>query len=263
MPSSVSTVALTSRERRAFILRRLHSLSGAVPLGAFLIVHLWTTSQAMAGKEAFEEAIGLEDAPLTLCLEVLFIYVPLIFHAGYGIKLMLDGRPNPVRYSLAKNWGYLMQRVTGIIALLFIIYHTWQFRAQVLLGRMDKADLFGELCAALSSTVWGGIPLVAFAYLVGVAACAFHFSNGLYGFCFSWGVTLSERATRLASTAFGVLGLGLFLGGALTVIYCATGSVPFLTGNGAAERNTSQTAQHPAVAARLRATPVTHHAGAG
>jgi succinate dehydrogenase/fumarate reductase cytochrome b subunit (b558 family) len=170
--------------------------------------------------------LARHDWPLLVLLEVLFVYLPLMFHAGYGVKIILEGRPNPLSYRFAKNWGHLMQRVTGLVALAFISVHVFQFRVPVLLGQLEPTDLFSTQCASLSSTVWGGVPVNAAAYLVGVAACAFHFSNGLYGFCFSWGITPSERGARIASTAFGLMGLLLFAYGALTVIYFATGSAP-------------------------------------
>jgi succinate dehydrogenase / fumarate reductase, cytochrome b subunit len=61
-------------------------------------------------------------------------------------------------------------------------------------------------------------------YIVGIAASVFHLANGLWGFCFSWGITVSRRAQRSAATVFGLLGLVLFLLGANTAIYFATGS---------------------------------------
>jgi succinate dehydrogenase / fumarate reductase cytochrome b subunit len=89
---------------------------------------------------------------------------------------------------------------------------------------MTRADLFQQLCASMSSTSHWGVPVAAMFYLLGIAACTFHLANGLYGVCFSWGVTTSERATRLAAGAFGVFGIVLFALGANTIIYFATGS---------------------------------------
>lgn len=235
--SAPNTDLETTRERRRFVLRKLHSLAGAVPLGAFLVLHLWTTAHGMNGREAYERAVAESyDRPLFVVLELVFVYVPLLFHAGYGLQILVSGRPNVRRYPTAKNWGYVMQRVTGVLALAFIVYHAGQFRLPVLLGTMEPTDFFPQLCASLSSTSWGGLPLVAAAYLIGVAACAFHFSNGLVGFCFSWGLTVSEKATRRASTFFGIVGLALFAYGALTVIYFATGAVPTVLGARSADR---------------------------
>jgi succinate dehydrogenase/fumarate reductase cytochrome b subunit (b558 family) len=229
-------LAEAKRERLTFLLRRLHSLSGALPLGGFLVLHTWTSAHALSGRAAYDQAVlARYDWPLLVLLEFLFVYFPLAFHAGYGVKIILEGRPNPLRYRFAKNWGHMMQRVTGLVALLFIVMHVWQFRVPLLLGKLEATDLFSEQCASLSSTLWGGVPVNAAATLIGVAACAFHFSNGLYGFCFSWGITPSERGARALGTVFGLMGLFLFAYGALTVIYFATGSAPTWLGARGAE----------------------------
>ena len=51
-----SETGSTSVERRENSLRRLFSLVGVVPLGVFMVVYLWTTANAMRGREAFESA---------------------------------------------------------------------------------------------------------------------------------------------------------------------------------------------------------------
>jgi succinate dehydrogenase/fumarate reductase cytochrome b subunit (b558 family) len=194
-------------------------------VGSFLLLHLWTNAHALQGKHAFDEAVAeLNRLPYLIVIEVLVIGVPLLLHAVIGLKLTLQARSNVGRYPTTRNWMYLLQRVSGVVTLGFIAYHLYALRIQVALGKMDKADFFDELCSSMSATVGPGIPVVALAYLLGVAASVLHFSNGLYGFCFSWGITRSRRATRLASGAFGLLGLALFVLGANTVIYFATGT---------------------------------------
>ena len=49
------------------------------------------------------------------------------------------------------------------------------------------------------------------------------FANGLWGFCFSWGITVSRRSQRLAASAFGLVGLAVFFLGLNTVVHFATG----------------------------------------
>ena len=120
--------------------------------------------------------------------------------------------------------------MTGLIALVFIAYHLYDLRGRVLLGYMTEADVFPALSAKLSSTTSWGIPLAAVAYLAGVAATVFHFTTGLFAFCISWGYVASARGTRIARTACGALGVVLFLIGASTVVYYATGSRYFFTG---------------------------------
>lgn len=214
-----------SKTRRAFWTRKLHSLTGVVPIGIFLAVHLYTYSRAIEGRRAFDATIrDIYDTPYLLLLEAFGIYLPLFFHAAYGIKISLEARPNLGAYPYAKNWSYTMQRVTGLVTLVFIAYHLWQFRIPVASGELARTDLFDELCASMSETSALGIPATALAYLAGIAAATYHLASGLYGFCFSWGITTSRRASRLASGVFGLFGVALFLLGANTILYLATGS---------------------------------------
>lgn len=216
---------LASREHRAFLYRKLHSLSGVIPVGFYLVLHLWTNAKAMQGQQVFDDAVSeISHTPYLVVLEALGIWIPILFHGIYGIKIALEGRPNASRYPYSRNWMYTLQRITGIVAFAFIAYHFWELRVQVSLGHMEKADFFQHLCSSLSSTTRSGIPVLAIFYLVGVAAAVFHFANGLYGFCFSWGITVSRRATRIGAVVFGLFGLALFVMAANTVIFFATGS---------------------------------------
>lgn len=225
MSQTESRGQLSSQDRRPFVWRKLHSLTGVVPVGVFLLFHLWTNAQALQGKQAFDEAVAeINRLPYLVLIEVLLIAVPLLLHAAIGLKITLMARSNVSRYPTTRNWMYLLQRLSGVVTLAFVAYHLYALRIQVALGKMDKADFFQELCSSMSATMGPGIPVVALVYLVGVAAAVLHFSNGLYGFCFAWGITRSRRATRIVSGAFGLLGLALFVLGANTVIYFATGT---------------------------------------
>jgi hypothetical protein len=55
-----------------------------------------------------------------------------------------------------------------------------------------------------------------------------HFANGLWGFSFSWGLCVSRRSQRLFAATFAALGAVVFVLGANTVLYFATGA-RFLT----------------------------------
>jgi len=213
--------------RRRDLLRRAHSLSGALALGAFLLTHLWTQGQALGGSSAYGNAITPPGGhpKAWLVVELLFVYAPLLFHAGYGVSVALQRHEGLGPYPYRKSWAWLLQRVTGLVALLFIIYHVWQFRFQVWTGHMEEQDFFPALCAAMSST-WWGIPVISFGYLVGTAACIAHFCNGLSGFCFFWGVTRTRRAIRVTSWALGFMGFVLFGYSCMSIVYLATGSTP-------------------------------------
>ncbi len=216
---------LSSRERRAFVLRKLHSLTGVMPVGVYLVFHLWTNAKVMQGRHAFDAAVSeIDGLPYLTLVEVLGIGLPLLYHAVFGIAIALEARPNLKRYPTNRNWTYVMQRVTGVALLAFLVFHVLTLRVPVATGTMDKADLFPALCDALSSTTSGGVPAIAIVYLLGTAAAAYHFAVGLTGFCFSWGITVSRRANQVVSGVFALVGLALFTIGASTIIYYATGS---------------------------------------
>jgi succinate dehydrogenase/fumarate reductase cytochrome b subunit len=149
-----------------------------------------------------------------------------MFHAGYGVWLTTRASPNVGRYPLARNWMYILQRVTGILTLLFVIYHLWEFRLQKAFYGMGTEAFYGTLQAHMSST-WHGIPCVALLYLTGIAAATFHFANGLSTFCFGWGIAITRPAQKRLGLVFGVFGACLFFLGADTVVWFATGSALF------------------------------------
>src|SRR5689334_19026972 len=210
--------------RRSFVLRRLHSLCGVFPVGVFLLSHLWTNAKALKGQPAFDRAVAdINHLPLLPALEIFGIFLPLAFHAGYGVVLALEGRVNVGRYPYTRNVLYTLQRATGFVAFAFIGWHLWEFRIPKLLGRMTMDAFYPTLEAHLSST-WHGFPLLACVYLAGVAASVVHFANGLFTFSFSWGLCLTRRSQRLFATAFGLLGVLVFFMGAETAIYFATGA---------------------------------------
>src|SRR5436190_22510591 len=81
--------------RRGSQLRRLHRLSGAVALTAFLIEHLASNAAALGGQASFDRVVvALTRSRLVALLEVLFVALPLSFHAGYGLVL-LRGKSTP------------------------------------------------------------------------------------------------------------------------------------------------------------------------
>ena len=225
--SGTAAPALVGAGERAFLLRKLHSLSGVVPVGAFLIVHLWTNARLLAGRGSFDEGVRhIQELPGLPLVEVFGILLPLAFHAGYGVKLALEARPNVGRYPYARNWTYVAQRATGLVALAFVLYHLWELRIQKALGKLAATGFYDTLAAHLSST-WSGVPLVAIAYLVGVGASVFHLANGVWGFAASWGLVVSRSAQRSLAVACALFGFALFAIGAQTALALATGANPF------------------------------------
>jgi succinate dehydrogenase / fumarate reductase cytochrome b subunit len=215
-------LASWSRERAASAAKKLFSLTGVVPIGVFVMLHVGWYARALSGREALEAAL-VEPSPLLFVLEVLFVWLPLAYHGVYGTVVALSkqslGQEPYVRRSV-----HFLQRLSGLVVFAFLVYHGWQLRAPLALGSMTLEDVFPTLVSSMSSTTGLGVPLVAIVYLVGSAATAFHLARGLLAVCSTWGLLRSERSATIAAWACGLLGVALFCVVATTVIYLASGS---------------------------------------
>ncbi|HEX2639734.1 MAG TPA: hypothetical protein VHL50_04145, partial [Pyrinomonadaceae bacterium] len=88
-----------------FLLRKLHQLTGIVPLGIFYFVHLYTNSGAMNGSKVFNDHVqGIHDMPYLLFIEIFGIFIPLLFHSIYGILISGEARFNVGSYGYSRNW---------------------------------------------------------------------------------------------------------------------------------------------------------------
>src|SRR5262245_54218117 len=98
------------RSSAHYNLRKLHSLSGLVPLGAFLCDHFCTNSYSTTGAPVSNgKCAALTELPYLYLLEIGFIFLPILFHAVLGVVISFEGKPNVGRYSSARNWAYFLQ----------------------------------------------------------------------------------------------------------------------------------------------------------
>ncbi len=175
----------------SFLLRRLHSLSGIVPVGAFLVEHFISNAFATNGVAAYTAQVKfLTGLPFAKLLEVFGIYIPIAFHALYGLWIWWRGEANATDYPYANNWLYLTQRWTGIIAFAYILYHTYTMR-------FTGVHLFGNPGAAFGKVqeeMAQGWPV--YAYIVGIVAASWHFGYGIFLFCAKWGIVVGDKARK-------------------------------------------------------------------
>jgi succinate dehydrogenase / fumarate reductase cytochrome b subunit len=209
-------------DRNWFFLRRLHSLAGIVPVGAFLINHLLTNSTAalgakyvdgrLVGGAQFDEHVHwIHSIPYLLFVEIGLIFLPLLYHAIFGVIIAFQAKHNVTRYGWADNWRYSLQRWTGWIALVFILLHLSHFRfahwfgGQLYVGTETPFDSLRTGFPA-----WG-LPMAAWMaiYIVGLVASVYHFCNGIVTFCITWGITVNDTSRQRVS--LGAAGLGLLL----------------------------------------------------
>ena len=190
---------------REFYLRRLHSLVGIIPVGLFLAQHLVVNHFATKGAESFNTAVHfMESLPFVLFLEWFVIYIPLMFHAFYGLYIAFTAKNNPQRYGTFRNWMFVLQRITGIILVVFIAWHIFETRFQKAIGAQEVN--FNMMADILAS------PLMFAFYVVGVVSATFHLANGIWSFLVSWGITHSPTSQRIST----YVTIGIFL--ALTVV---------------------------------------------
>ena len=118
-----------------FLLRKLHQITGIVPLGAFFFVHMFTNSKSMSGDRVFNDAVAdIHHIPYLLFVEVFGIFLPLLFHSIYGVVISGEARINNFRYGYGRNWFYTFQRITGGFLFFFIFFHILNLRLGLITG---------------------------------------------------------------------------------------------------------------------------------
>lgn len=205
------------------MLRRLFSLTGVVPLGAFLVVHVVVNARAVRGGQAFaDSADALTRIPALPVIELLFVLLPLVLHAAVGLWLVASRQPltEPSPYPAGVAAA---MRVTGLVALAFLAMHLPELRGRGLLRSPTGGELATRLAEDLSST-WHGLPWRAAAYLIASACIVFHFGAGLWGFFARSQRGADPRARRWAALGVATLGAAMWLLLVDAVVFHATGA---------------------------------------
>ena len=203
---------------------KLFSSSGVVPLGAFVLYHLWMASALLGSHASFDRQSaflheGAMGSVFTF-LELVLVVLPLVFHAAYGIYLSLQ---RTTAHSYESDLMRSLERVTGVVILVFVIWHTWQTRVPTLNGAVIAPDYSSRLTEQLSTTS-SGIPWTALAYLVGLAATAFHLVAGLNSACVTWSIPATFAGRARARVLFRAIGILFFAVSSATVLELATGT---------------------------------------
>ena len=194
--------------RTSYILDKLQSLSGVIPIGAFLAEHFWSNSYALVSVNKYNEVSSeLQQIPWRVIVETCVLFIPILFHGLYGIYIWWKGKSNALGHPWMANWLYVLQRWTGIIAFLFIGWHLYTER---FLGHgvTSYVDVQRNMM-----NPW----YVAF-YIVGVTASSFHLGNGLWNFACKWGIAVSASAQRVAGWFGAAVAVGFTFAGIAIVI---------------------------------------------
>jgi succinate dehydrogenase/fumarate reductase cytochrome b subunit (b558 family) len=216
--SEAATVTAAPAKDSSFLLRKLHSLSGIVPIGAFLLFHLFENLKIGLSPDTYEESIRhlweMAPRPVFYTIEIVVLGLPILFHSLYGFWIWYTGQSNAGAYGYRRNWMYTLQRWSGLFAFAYMAFHVWQLRiapgGQFMLGRgPNELTKFREVADAITPV---GYTIV---YLIGGIAAAFHLGNGIFGFAYSWGLAVGRKAQRNVEA----LGMGVFVLLSAAVIY--------------------------------------------
>jgi succinate dehydrogenase / fumarate reductase, cytochrome b subunit len=197
----------------SFLLRRLHSLSGIIPVGLFLIEHFVSNAFATRGPVAYSKQVELLSGfPFVFWLELFGIWLPILYHSLYGFYIWYRGDGNLGEYPWAGNWMYSAQRWTGAVAFFYMVWHTYTMRFSGVHILSHPGAAFGKVQGEFQSP-WA----VAF-YAVGIFCASWHFAYGLWLFAAKWGITTGDRARRKFGYVCVLIAL-LFMGVGAATMY--------------------------------------------
>ena len=200
------------RPDTSYFLRKLHSFTGVLPVGAFLAEHFWSNSAALVNAAKYDEVSReLQTIPFRPFVEWGVIFLPMLFHAVYGVYIWVRGKSNVSAYPWVGNWLYTAQRWTGIVALIYIAQHTYYLRFTGVHLPTHPEAAFAKVQGEFQNP-W----MIAF-YAVGIIAASWHFAYGLWLFAAKWGITTGERARRRFGYICFALALGLIAIGAASM----------------------------------------------
>jgi succinate dehydrogenase / fumarate reductase, cytochrome b subunit len=200
------------RFSNTFLLRKLHQITGIVPLGAFFFVHMFTNSKAMSGEKVFNDAVAdIHHIPYLIFVEIFGIFLPLLFHSIYGVFISAEARPNALNYGYGRNWFYIFQRATGVFLFFFLLFHILHLR----FGLIPGLESYGNPVAGNAAQAFDIVAAefqnfgILLFYILGVVATAWHLAYGIWLFAVDWGIVIGEKAQKL--TLYASIGLAVFL----------------------------------------------------
>lgn len=182
-------------------LARLHGLLGVVPLGAYLVFHLWEQWPALDSREAWVDRMR---ATTSRPWEIALVLVPLATHVGLGAWRFLGRSPKEATPTWDTRGLARLQALAGGIAFAFIAYHVTQVWQPIAGPHASTRDAYATLWRAL------GRPLDLVLYLVGISCVCFHFAHGLTRAAARWGLVRDALALRRARFVAGAAGFLLW-----------------------------------------------------
>jgi succinate dehydrogenase / fumarate reductase, cytochrome b subunit len=211
-----------------FAIRRLHSLLGLMPLGAYLVFHLATNASVVDGVETYQrraDQIHVMGETTVQFIGWTLILLPILLHGLIGLMIVARGKRNLVNYPYRENFRYTLERATGVLVFLFVVWHVfhmtgwfpnewWTEHVARPLGgaKFDPSHVMTGVEAVRAS------PWITTIYVAGTLAAVYHLANGLWTAGITWGVWTSAPAQRWANFPCLIVGAGLAVVGMATVV---------------------------------------------
>ncbi len=208
----MSTLAATKSEAGSFLRSRLGSFLAVMPLGVWTLMHLWNNLSAFQGAEAWEASVTHHPHPLAQLVTSVVVLLPLALHTVWGISRLKSARPNIGSYGFLSNAKYLLQRLSALGLLGFLVAHLVKAWAQPRFVE-GHAEGFEHIAAYMRHHTPTTI-----VYLLGTLAVSYHLANGLATFAMGWGIVSSRAALKKTDVLSYVLFV-IFLGMSWGAVY--------------------------------------------
>jgi succinate dehydrogenase / fumarate reductase cytochrome b subunit len=189
-----------------------------------MIFHLVANSYALRGEVEFNTTVKVINyAPFVALLEIGVIAIPILFHAIYGMFIVAEMQGpggNTPHYGYTRNWLYVFQRWSGVVAFAYLIFHTYDTSIMKRILEWQGAShevAFASISYAAMAYRFTNMWYLA-AYIIGITAAAFHLGNGIFNFSIRWGIAIGKQAQQVAAVLGWIIGLGLTLLGAWIAI---------------------------------------------
>jgi succinate dehydrogenase / fumarate reductase cytochrome b subunit len=193
--------------RHQFLIYRLFSLAGIIPIGGYVVMHLAVNASVLAGPAMYQQQVdkihSLGDTAVMI-LEWAFIFIPILFHATVGFWIISGALPNTGAYPYGSNIRYTLQRGTAFVVACFILFHLWQMHH---LGHGLGGGKFNPEHAASSAAIALSPLVMKIIYTVGTLCAVYHLANGIWTWGITWGLWTSEKAQKRAGYLCTVIGL--------------------------------------------------------
>ena len=118
--------------RHEFLIRRLHSFTGLVPVGGFLVIHLLTNLGIL--DNSYQQRVDLIHSMGDRTLEVTEWTLHLPAHPlprHHRPDYRGQGQAKPESLSVSREFPLYAARWTGVIAFAFIFWHVFQTRGWI------------------------------------------------------------------------------------------------------------------------------------